>query len=495
MSKPFLTIAAVCISLCVVAAAAAYSFAVYRYPVEGWGRFVPMSQAEGPAEAAVKAAFLSDSDPVGTRYEALFRYFAAGAVAHVSPGGARIHYTGAGSINGYRLSGLEGFARISPLLAAWVASGRGDIAIDGRRVDLAAFLRRGILAGTDAGSESYWGKIRDNDLRILEAADIARAVWMTRNQIWNELTDDHKRQVADWLLQVNDATTGDNNWLLAAVTVTSVMRSLGWPVAFDETRPYERFKRHYLGAGWFYDQPGQVDYYNNWGIAYELFWITLINDQFDRDFIRQTIKDSAGLTSHLLGPQGFPILGRSICYRTAVPVPLIAQAQLTADPSDADPSDAGLARRATDAIWRYFVARGSLRDGALTQGYFGTDLRLVDNYSGPGSCHWGLRSLVLAFRFPGDSDFWNAPEVPLPVEVADYRLEVEQLGWIVEGRKADGTITIEIPKNESNDIAIKDYDWRRRLYEVVLRRPNRPHNHSVKYDRRVYSSAKPFWED
>jgi len=102
-------------------------------------------------------------------------------------------------------------------------------------------------------------------------------------------------------------------------------------------------------------------------------------------------------------------MGRSICYRTAVPVPLIAATLL-----DSGQLPVGRAVRGLDVVWRYFVANGSLRDGALTQGYFKADPRLLDPYSGTGSCQWGLRSLVLAFMHPAGDRFWSASEEPLP---------------------------------------------------------------------------------
>src|SRR5262249_20964993 len=134
----------------------------------------------------------------------------------------------------------------------------------------------------------------------------------------------------------------------------------------------------------------------------------------------------------------------------------------------------------------------SLRDGALTQGYFQADLRLLDVYSGTGSCHWGLRSLVLAFMHPKGDLFWSAAPEPLPVEQSDYRLELTGLGWIVDGRRDSGEITITIPRNPDDVSAIEEYSWSSRVREVFLRSPQRPRNHEVKYDSRHYSSASPF---
>ena len=100
---------------------------------------------------------------------------------------------------------------------------------------------------------------------------------------------------------------------------------------------------------------------------------------------------------------------------------------------------------------------------------------------------------MLAFLSPRGLNFWTAPEVPLPVEVADYRLALDRLGWIVEGNKETREIKIEIPANSETGGAIEGYAWWRQLSELLLQRPNRPHNRAAKYERHSYSSAKPFF--
>jgi hypothetical protein len=122
-----------------------------------------------------------------------------------------------------------------------------------------------------------------------------------------------------------------------------------------------------------------------WGITYDLFWLHLVKPDFDGEFISDVLTQSALLTAHLIGLRGVPILGRSVIYRTAVPVPLLAE-------SIADPSAAtcGRARRALDAVWRYFIAHGCLRNGTLTQGYFDSDPRLVERYMVPEAAIGGF---------------------------------------------------------------------------------------------------------
>jgi hypothetical protein len=86
-------------------------------------------------------------------------------------------------------------------------------------------------------------------------------------------------------------------------------------------------------------------------------------------------------------------------------------------------------------------------------------------------------------------------EQPLPVEQADYRLVYAKLGWIVSGRRDDGSVTVEIPGNAGNAPRTLPYAPWRRCLEALLRRPFRPSNEAAEYDRPVYTSATPIVSD
>jgi hypothetical protein len=449
----------------------------------------------GPSEARLQTQFLSDA-PAQERFDALFAYFAAGFLRHATPGFERVQYSGTGSMDGYRMNGLEGFARTAPLLAAWVHSGRPRTLAspDGAgEVDIVEVLKQGLLTGTDPGRDEYWGKIDSNDQRIVEAADIARILWLTRASLWATLTRAERERISTWLDGASRAATPDNNWTLFPIVVNLVLAQFeGESSASRERlayahRQFERYKGFYLESGWFFDPPEGADFYNAWSISYELFWIHSIDPSFDPAFIPEAIRQSADLTAHLIGPDGIPIMGRSSCYRTAVPAPIVAASLI-----DTDAATAGRAARAVDLVWRYFIARGSVLDGALTQGYFETDRRFLDRYSGTGSCQWGVRSLLLAYLHEPGNRFWAGTPVPLPVEIADYEREHPQLGWTVKGHRATGEIVIEIARNPLERQPAKPYTWVNRAVETVFGRPYRPSNHDVKYERRYYSSAQPF---
>jgi hypothetical protein len=459
--------------------------------VEGWTLYRRMADKPQPIDQQSSLAFLDRAASDAARFDTLFSYFFRGFVVNAGSDFARIHYPGLPSMSGYSVSGLEGFARTAPLFAAWLYSGRPRDIIDrqtGKSYDVVTLLQNGLLAGTDPSSPNYWGDIHDDDHRIVEAADIARVLWLTRDKIWVRLDEAKKKRLATWLLQTKTARISfRNNWILFPVVVEAFLKNVGYLEEFDH-RNFDEFKTNYLQNGWFRDGPnGRVDYYNAWGISYDIYWIHLFDPFFDQEFIKSVLTDSGALTLHLISPRGIPIMGRSICYRTGIPSAVIIGSILA--PAAVSP---GLARRALDATWDYFVDHGVLREGTLTMGYLNSDPRIVDRYSGAGSCHWGLRSLTLAFMASPSDPFWTSAAEPLPVETSDYRLDFPKLDWTIQGTQATRDIEITIGANTNDVVTVSAFSIYRQVMEAIVHRPMRPENVQVKYGLRNYNARHPF---
>jgi hypothetical protein len=489
----FKTRAIAAAALLAMSVAAATAYHEWSKAAPEWNSYRSLPAQPSSADQATRAAFLSPGRSRQQRYDDLFRYFLEGAVSHASSSGGLEHYRGLPGRNGYRVSGLEGFARTAPLFAAWVASGRPrQVAptTGAAPVDLVEWLRRGLVAGSDPRSVDYWGNMSSGDQRIVEAADIARVIWIARDTVWPRLSAVQQSNLVHWLRQSETARiNGRNNWILFPVVVDAVLERLGQPHG-NYRDNYQEFKRNYLENGWFRDGPdGEVDYYNSWGIGYDLFWIDQLLPALDSDFQNLVLNENGDLTRHLISPRGVPIMGRSVCYRAGIPASVIAASQLPAS-SVTQEQAAG----ALDAVWSYFVDHGVLRDGTMTMGYFDTDPRVVDDYSGPGSCHWGLRSLTVAYLYPAESPFWRNIPARLPVEEGDYRMNMPRLGWRVEGRQATGDITITLTQGSGRParIALESYGIFARWKAALLHRPFRPGNYAAKYGAASYSVLHPF---
>lgn len=453
-----------------------------------WSKTARISDRFAALDLELERLFADEAVSDRDRYDFLFNYFLTGFLKYSTPGGERVHYPGIRGNRGAPVEGLEGFARTAPLFAAWLASGRPSVVQDlsqpPQQVDLPALLRCAILGGTDRNSKSYWGDIADYDQRIVEAADVALILWLSREHVWRGFSRSERQQVATWLTQAASGRVYANNWLLFVVLINQTLRALGMP--FDEADSrlrYQQFKNFYLEEGWFDDPPKGVDFYNAWGISYSLFWIDQVSPAFDRGFIRDVLRKSGDLVLHLVSPKGIPIMGRSQCYRMAVVVPVILQ------PAFAESTiPAGQARRALDAVWKHFIEHQAVRHGRVEQGYYGSDPRLLDHYSGTGSCQWSLRSLVLAFFHTEQSDFWRSPQHPLPIETEDYRLVLPRLGWTIQGCCHSSEIVIRISVNGDQHHKLREHSMTRRLAEHLFSAPFRPANDKAFYKNGAYSS-------
>ena len=445
-----------------------------------------------PYDAELQQAFNDQSLSEVKKYDFLFSYFVLGFLHYRTPNCGIADYPGASSRNGKRADEVEGFTRICPLISSWIASGRDrNIQLpDGRRVDLLDIVRTGLLSGTNPKSPDYWGRIRDYDQRICEASDVALSVWLLRKSLWASLDDSQKKQVITWLMQIKDKQIPDNNWHLFPVMIYEVISKLGYPIDDVAVRQnYNRFKSFYRGDGWFSDGPGEAyDYYNAWAMHYSLFWLDLINSQFDHVFINQCLGTFLENYKYFFSPKGFPIEGRSICYRMASTAPLVAG--VIKGNAHINP---GMAWRAFNCIWTFFIRRGAVARGCVTQGYCKRDLRFLDTYSGPASCLWSLRSLVLAFYASKDSPFWHSPPEKLPVELGSYDIRIPAIGWRIKGNRTTEDVTI-VDTRIKGTVApcVESYNIFHRVVGSLLNSPWRPHNTEAKYDHREYDTIRPF---
>jgi hypothetical protein len=436
--------------------------------------------------------FRQSGYPSSSAYDSLFRYVILGWQTYRLPNGAGAAYPGLPSSHGASADPIEGFARLAPLVAAWISSGRPSTVelYDGHSVDLHALLREGVLAGTNPRAEGYWGLIADYDQRIVEASDIALLLWLSRDTLWHGLTAPERSRIGRWLSQINGKRVRDNNWHLFVTFTNVVLAALGQPADLDQARQhYARLKSFYRGDGWFSDGPAPAfDYYNAWSIHYLLYWLNEVDPSWDPDFIQDVSGSFLGNYRYLFGPAGFPILGRSVCYRMAAPAPLVAGYLVHPEILPADE-----ARRGLDEVWRYFIVRNAVSEGAVTQGYCGPDPRVLDNYSCPASCLWSLRSLVIAFSQGPGTAFWTAKGGRSPVDTADVDVRIPATGWRIVGRRGSGFVSIvNADSVDSGATTLRSAGPLHHLAERMLGRPFRPRNVAAKYHRSLYRGDRPF---
>lgn len=474
-----------------------YYFYILKYSVEDWDYNITPYGLYEKDDEKLKAFFLEESNDkyYAERYEALFKYFFKGYMEYKSPKGALVYYPGENSSKGARMNALEGFARFFPLAGAFMSSTKDlPINIDGENHQLSILFKNAIIYGTNPNHSEYWGEIGDSDQRMVEAADIALGLWLSRDYIWSNLNKKDKKQIVNWLMHAENKQFVDNNWNLFPITIFKVLEALGADIPKNISYSEELYKNYksnaYKGEGWFYDEPSGFDYYNGWAIHYSLFWLTQIDPDFDTDFIKKSNIEFVEFYKHLFSRNGFPMMGRSVCYRGAAPAPIVAGAILS--PEIISP---GLALNAMDSSWKYFIENNALKAGKVTQGFFKEDLSLLDGYSGAGSCLWSLRSLILSFYADSKISFFENPKEPLPIEISDYVVRNNIIGWKIIGNNKSGKILLEIENNDLGSIyPLIKYGIRNEIKESIVRRPCRPDNHKALYENRFYSNQNLLFE-
>ncbi len=461
-------------------------------PVEGWGWRAPADPALEAAARAWQGALPAGGPVTNAQYDALVGYFAAGVRAYRSPGAALVLYPGLPGTRPLRVEGLEGFARTAPLLAAWATTRGPAIPLpDGTAFDAADHVLAGIAAGTDPASPESWGAAGDLDQRIVEGADVAFALWLLRDTARHALPAAVLERALDWLAGLLGRRTYGGNWHLFPLMAGAVLEAFGRP-----PHPLAETHAHWIramamGDGWFHEGHGGVpDLYNAWQMHHAIPLLARVAPAGPTADLLATLRDFAPGYAHLFSPQGFPLYGRSLCYRFAVAAPLVLAAALPEPPVAP-----GLARRAMDVSWAAFLREGGLWAGTVSQGPLGAARpELLENYCGRGSPLWSLRALIAAYLLPADHPFWSGPTEPLPVERGAFDLTLEGPGLRITGEPASGLVTLRFARNAgAAPPPLEPHGPLRRLAERLLRRPLRPSNYAAKYHAPAYGSDNALW--
>ena len=164
---------------------------------------------------------------------------------------------------GNRIAELEGFSRVLWGLASYWAGGGTDRS-------LLPVYQKGLAAGTDPESPSYWGDLHTKDQRMVEMAAIAYGILMVPEKLWDPLKETEKDSLAKWLYQINLYAQADNNWHFFKVLVNLALKSVGKKWNPEEVqKAMESYESFYLGNGWYSDgKRPQKDYYVSFGIHF-----------------------------------------------------------------------------------------------------------------------------------------------------------------------------------------------------------------------------------
>ena len=429
-------------------------------------------------DKALKDCFINNTN-YSTKYRKLIDYFTNSYTINIKDNFTRGYFEGEFSYHGADIDAIEGASRFMPFIATVVAFESSNL----NRNELLQALKAAFIEGTDPDSEFYFGELTDYSQLICEAADIALALWIARDSLWSLFTKSEQVKILNWLKQAESKKIVDNNWHLFILTINVVVNY------FDESHQVlathlERVKEFYLGDGWFQDGiGGSVDYYNAWAFQYSLYWISVINPKLDNGYFFSINAIFCDKYQYFFTSNGYPFFGRSISYRMAAPCPLIISSLLTSDVKKFQKT-----RMIFDNTWKYFIVNDGVKGGLPTQGYFKSNSLMVDEYSGPASSLWGLRSLILMITAENKFNCAAVESRLLPCELNDFKFNIPAINLTIQGVAEGQVVNAVWEDRKETEPAWEPFTIMKQVKQALSQKPQRPKNGVVKNTLAKYTS-------
>lgn len=310
---------------------------------------------------------------------------------------------------------LEAIARLLAGIAPWL---NADLEPGSER-DLqqryANLAREALRSATDPASPDFLN-FSQGKQPLVDSGFLALALMRAPDVLWRELDERTKHNLVAALKTSRGITPPYNNWLLfsASVEAALAMTNGQW----DGMRIDYALRKHfewYVGDGTYGDGPHfHWDYYNSFVIqpmlldilhtlgSYTQEWSGFLPDAVSR------AKRYAAVQERLISPEGnFPVIGRSITYRTGV-FHLLAQMALRKElPEEITPSQV---RAALTAVMELLLEAHGTYDsnGWLQIGFRGHQPHLGEDYISTGSLYLCATIFLPLGLKPSDS-FWTEP--------------------------------------------------------------------------------------
>lgn len=303
---------------------------------------------------------------------------------------------------------LEAFSRpLWGLVPLWAGGGSA--------LEFEEIYRKGLAAGTKVDGKEYWGGFHAFDQRFVEMAAISYGLILAPDKLWAPLSDVEKDNVAAWLYGINQYELPICNWILFAVLVNLALKRLGRKYDADKLETYlQGVENFYLGDGWYQDgDSGQKDYYVSFAIHfYCLFYVKVMEEEDPGRCARyrERAEKFAKQFIYWFDDYGAALpFGRSLTYRFSQ-VSFFSACLI----ADVEPFSVGvmkglIVRHLCDWMRKPIFDR----DDILTVGYGYPNLIMGENYNGPGSPYWALKTFAV-LMLPDDHAFWTVSPEPMP---------------------------------------------------------------------------------
>lgn len=310
---------------------------------------------------------------------------------------------------------LEAVGRCLAGIAPWLALPDDNTEEGKLRISLRKKVLKGIANGVNPSSPDYLN-FRKEHQPIVDAAYLAHGFIRARKALWEPLDAQTKKRVVTEFKALRTRKAFESNWLLFSALIESFLLSIGegdWDKqAVDKA--LSKFDEWYVGDGWYSDGPTfALDYYNSFVIhpmlvdILEILVEHNIKPQSDYDQALKRMVRYSDQLERMISPVGtFPVIGRSITYRTGAMQALAQVALEEKLPVGTSPSQVRCAlTKVTENLLRDEVFD---ENGWLILGLTGHTPEVADYYTSTGSLYMASLSF-LPLGLPKENPFWSDP--------------------------------------------------------------------------------------
>lgn len=326
-----------------------------------------------------------------------------------SEGKAYLNIGNTSAIYTDKIAQVEGFARPLWALAPYYAEPTQ------KEQTFADIYREGFKNGTNPFHREYWGEVDDYSQVLVEMAAMGFALILAPDTFFAPLSEQEKKNLAQWLYTINDHKYYDNNWVMFQLLVNIGLRNVG--MTYNEENiewAIAKIEQWYKGDGWYTDgKDKQCDYYVAFAIHfYSLIYAKYIEKAYpDRS---NRIKERAKLFAkdyiYWFDNSGAAVpYGRSLTYRFAQSAFWSALVWADASPFPLGVVKGIINRNLTDWLGAPIFDNA----GILTIGYKYPNLFMSETYNAPGSPYWAMKAFLI-LALPAEHEFFSVEAQQLP---------------------------------------------------------------------------------
>jgi hypothetical protein len=311
---------------------------------------------------------------------------------------------------------LEAFARTLSGIAPWLQLDEGDSYEKKLREEYRIFALKSLSNAVNPKSKDFmqWSGGQPLVDASFLALTLVRCPWL-----WQNSDTTTRQNIINAFLITRNTTPAYTNWLLFSAMIESFFCKYNLP--YDKVRidfAVKEFTNHwYTGDGMFADGNNfHLDYYNSFVIQPYLQSILHIVNTKDSSYKNQVLKLNkiykryAIIQERYINSDGsFPVLGRSIAYRSGAFHHLANMALLNFLPNELPPAQVRCAL--TAVLKKTLEAKNTYStSGWLQLGLYGTQPNLAEGYINTGSLYL-CTQIFLPLGLSPLADFWSKPDV------------------------------------------------------------------------------------